>query len=364
MRASSNIPSGPESITLDWLNTVLHHSGAIQQAQVRSFQSEPIGEVGLTGQLVRITLNYTQTVDNPPKSLIAKFSSRDPQLRMRLHHMGLYEKEVYFYQKLAPQTTLPTPQCYYAHIDSTSGQSVLLLEDLAHLRIIDISTGCSLTEAEFTIHHLARFHAQWWNHPLLQTAVSITPLEGIASAMHNVYQAVWPQFLNKMAGLTELPKVFLQIGERFCQKPETLFQTLTTTPVTLIHLDCHLDNLFFGQPDHEELMVVDWQMYGYGRGIMDVAYFLVDALPVDLRKASEYHLLQDYHGSLRQQGVTDYSFEQCWMEYQQAIFWKLMTFVIGGAVNDTVQPKIQLYLESVLPRLVTFYEDHASHAHF
>jgi len=53
------IPIGPEALTPEWLTLALRTTETIRHANVRSFQTHKIGEVGgITGQLVRVSLVY------------------------------------------------------------------------------------------------------------------------------------------------------------------------------------------------------------------------------------------------------------------------------------------------------------------
>ena len=356
------MPAGIEAITPDWLDGVLRKTGSIHQTRVESLKKEPIGEKGFTGQLARFELGYSSAQEELPASLIAKTSSSDPGLRAAVHAAGFYEKEIRFYQDLAPQTPLPTPRCYYGDIDRETGHSILLLEDLTRLRSIDPVTGCDLAETEVVLRHLAELHAHWWASPLLQSLSYMPSLDRIARPWHERYRDAWAQFPQRMAGLLpdyRLPGRFLELGDRFCHESGGIFSALAQPPCTLVHMDFHLGNILFGAADNDEtFMVFDWQAYGLGRGIVDVTYLMISAVPTRLRRKAERMLLRAYHDLLVQHGVEGYSFAKCWSDYQRAFFWNLLVLVVV-AMADMPQAVGRSHIEAVLSRVTAFSEDHA-----
>jgi hypothetical protein len=55
----------------------------------------------------RLELSYD--VDEPglPRTLIAKFSTPDPEMRAAIHSMGFYGREAAFYRELGATTPVP-----------------------------------------------------------------------------------------------------------------------------------------------------------------------------------------------------------------------------------------------------------------
>jgi hypothetical protein len=323
MTKTTGMPTSPESVTPEWLTEVLRSTVAIDQTTVKSLQVELLNvEAGYVGQLARLSIHYTQSAQSAPTSLIAKFPSANPEVRAAFR--GLYEREIHFYQELAEQAHMPIPRCYYSGMDPETGYSILLLEDLAHLRTIDLATGCSLVEAELVIRHLAQFHAYWWDSSLLQSKSYLASFADGAEFWQERFQGWWPGFPKKLETLFldyRLPPSFLELGYRFGPNLARIVVQLAQTPITLVHNDVHLDNLFFGTGEGDPpLRAIDWQVAGRGRGVSDVTYFVVSSVPIALRRQAESNLLQTYHDSLIQHGVHGYDFGQCWADYRRAFF--------------------------------------------
>ena len=90
----------------------------------------------------------------------------------------------------------------------------------------------------------------------------------------------------------------------------------------------------------------------------DVTYFMVFSLPATLRRQAENDLLGIYHDLLLQQGAREYSFEQCWDDYIRAFFINLDLLVVLVDMHDLSRPYGIKLVNSILPRLTAFIEDH------
>ena len=355
MPKSLGIPQSPESITPRWLTEALRSTNTIDRAEVKSFGIKRIGEKeGFTGYLARFELDYSVLEGNAPTSLIGKFSPVDPELLMSLKEN--YVREARFYEKIAAGRSLPVPCCYYSDIDLETGASIMLLEDLSRLRTVDFVTGCTLQEAEDAIRGLARIHAGWWDSPKLQE------MDWFFSFTDMPYREWWAQYPQRVEALLPdypLPDVFFEVGQRFGSNMTEVLNQLEGPPLTCIHRDIHVDNLLFGRQDSDPpVVVVDWQVVGRGNGASDIAYFMISSVPPALRRQSEKRLLQTYHSLLTQSGIQDYSFDQCWHDYELFAVAKLYITVAATVLLDNTSAHRRAWRRADLQRLVAFIEDH------
>lgn len=351
-------PRRPEDITEAWLDVVLSLDGTTEGARVASFRCEKIGEAGFIGELVRLTIEYVEPDRKKPASLIAKFSSRDENQRGMFHGIGLYAREVRFYRELASDTPMRTPRCYCAEIDPESGETVLLMEDLAGLRTPDVVAGFSLADVRSLVRALAVSHALWWNQSARISDAQGARIDAILRIWHVLYQASWPRFAERVGELLPeivLPAEFLEVGGRLCRSDAEVFARFSESPLTWVHMDLHPDNLAFdaaGSP-----VVFDWQTSGLGRGPVDLAYFAASGLPTELRRTEEAELLALYHAGLQAGGVRDYSSHACASDYARGALWSLL--VVAGLVAESVVSTESLrYVAATLPRLAAFLADH------
>lgn len=355
------IPPDHQSITVDWLKKALHGSVAVQKAEIQSFEMNVLS-AGQVGKIARFSLHYARPAEGAPSTIMVKLSNPDPAIRAHMDKISMYEKEVRFYQEVAPLLDLPLAHCYYADYDDATGHSVLLLEDLSALNAIDRVNGCDTHHAELVIRLLAKLHAQWWDNPRLQSSGYFTPFDHMASYSQERYQEWWPVFLNKldtyMPDLT-LSDSFRRLGQRYGSFLVETYMKLSQPPVTILHRDLGVDNMLFGAKETDPpLILLDWQLLGHGRGVSDVTYFMAFALPVAARQQEEGRLLKMYHGLLEQHGVSGYTFEQCWHDYRLAVFRNLSVAVNVISISEPSNPYLQATARALIPRLMAFCEDH------
>jgi hypothetical protein len=86
-----------------------------------------------------------------PGSLIAKLPSPDPTSRATGIALRNYEREVCFYLEVAPTVDIRVARCYHAEWESTTGDFVLLMEDLAPARQGNQLTGCDADQARIAV---------------------------------------------------------------------------------------------------------------------------------------------------------------------------------------------------------------------
>ena len=159
------IPHSPADLSSSWLTMALRQGHAIGAATVRDFEcSAPEAGKGFYGQIVGLKLTYDQAEADGPRSIIAKFSSSNPEMRLRPNTRRSYEREIRFYQDIAKQSVLPVPACYYADMETSTGWHVLLLEDLAPARSGSRTQSCSPAQARTAIRHRAGYHP-WSRSP-------------------------------------------------------------------------------------------------------------------------------------------------------------------------------------------------------
>jgi hypothetical protein len=356
------IPHSPADLTPDWLTKALQYGQAIDAGAVSEFEYSPLEtEQGLYGQIVRLKLAYDPPEAVGPRTIIAKFSSSNPEMRQRPNTGASYEREVCFYQEAARGSIIPVPACYYADVDTKSGWQILLLEDLAPARSGSRIKGCSRNEARIAIHQIARFHAHWWENPRLDKFewLAGTEIPGDVELAH-FREQLWPAFLRTVN--TQLPDAVIKIGEMLGEyKGRITHHLFTQKPQTLIHADYQLENRMFGTDGEETFFVVDWQFVKRGRGIWDVAYFLSQNLTPEDRQAIEMDLLHDYLRILDDYGVRDYSFDDTMYDYRLSLIHRFGSLVTTITAMPFTEEQIRMHVDALLPRITSAILDHDCH---
>ncbi|MCL0028807.1 ecdysteroid 22-kinase family protein [Dehalococcoidia bacterium] len=318
------IPRTPSDITTNWLSWALCTTGAIQQSNVTDVSAEtiPVGE-GFTSELARLNLVYESPDDNDPVSMIAKFPSKYRPTRSLLNRLGVYEREVRFYQKLASGLPLNAPRPYFTVWNNQSQESLLLLEDLSCLRVVDQLIGCAQEDAQLAVNDLARFHANFWNSAGLADMSWAPRWDMGAEIFQTTYPILWRRLLQNMA--ESLPPAMSDLGEIIGPHITAIKRRLARPPATLVHGDFRLDNMFFNSQTRR-ISVVDWQGVRLGRGTYDLAYFTATSLTSNMRRRWQDKLIGLYHDKLLEYGVTGYTLEECHEDHSYSLL-DMLSFV-------------------------------------
>jgi len=323
-----SIADTPEALTAEWLTAALIASGTLSGGRVLAADVRPLG----TGQMcdsVRIGLRYDDP-DAGPASLVAKLPAADEGSRATAKAFRSYEKEVRFYQELADRLPVRTPRLHYADLNVETASFVLLLEDLAPAQAGDQLTGCGTDVAAAAVAELVNLHAPLWGDP------SLTELEwlhgdpeGRGALLGEVLPMLWAGFQERYAA-SLLPHVKEAGDTYFGAMAVSRLATgrAADRVATVTHTDYRLDNLLIG-PDGA-VTVVDWQTCGTGVGPSDVAYFLGAGLVPEARREAEDGLVRSYHDGLLAAGVSDYGWDECWLDYRRGTWSGLSMAVLAS----------------------------------
>ncbi len=343
MGAAQSFPLHPPEVTPEWLTDALRQDGCIREARVVSLTYDVIGAgVGFLGQIARITPAYDVTEEGAPRTVIGKFPGANEDARQMAAMYGFYACEVNAYRHLTPHVAIRTPRCYYSAISDDATTFFLLLEDLgADGRMGDQVAGCSADDARLAVRELAKLHASWWDDPRL-AEMDWLPLGTTLGrmSMSQAYPVSWQICLDQFGHLlTQAQRDALPtLNERLL----LMMDDFDTTPLTIMHADYRLDNMFFGHPGGPyEFAVIDWQITNKGWALYDVAYFLGTNLDPALRRAEEMGLLREYHAVLTRERTRgdDYDWETCRRDYVRSILMYFANFIGNAASLDPANPR-------------------------
>jgi hypothetical protein len=346
-------PRSVDDISPAWLTAALRAGGALRDAVVTGRAIEPIGVgVGFLGQLARVRPTYDRPEASAPASVIAKLPTLDPGGREICRIFQFYQREIGFYRELAPQLALRVPRCYHAAMDEAADEYVLLLEDLADLRMGDDLAGCGAAEAERAVRALGALHGAWWEQPRL---AALAWLPAVNAPVHQFAQPAYTASLEPFLQLfgDRLSPGMRAIAEAMKDHVVDLLDATAGAPRTIIHGDFRLDNMFFGR---DELAVIDWQISCRGRGVFDLAYFLSGSVLPAVRKAEEMRLLRLWH-ELATGGRPGYSLDDALTDYRRCVLYCNVYTVIATGTLDPANERGMALFDAWLGRRVTAIEE-------
>lgn len=354
---SSTFPATVDELTPSWLTEVLNRSPitgrGCPRARVVEFRTEPIGVgVGLLGTLHRVALTWSDGTG--PASVVVKGPASGERSQAVAALFDMYDTEVGFYRDLAAATGVAVP-CHHVEDDPRSQGFVLVLADLSDDATLDQITGCPPDRAHSVVTALADLHARHWDGNGLGTASWLRPIDhrDLVDAFRAALRATWPEV---RARLADDVAPILAFGDRLEAVMPAVSTALARTPVTMVHGDARLDNMFFAGDGGVTLC--DWQLTGASRGVRDLAYFITQSLTPEDRAACERPLVDAYLARLAANGVTGYGAEEAWHDYRAATVLGLVYAIVAGGGLDQATPYSVALTRAMLQRAAAAVADH------
>ena len=356
--SSAAFPVSIDEISVEWLTETLARAGAIDGARVSGIDAEPLGVGrGFASSLARLRLSY----DAPggPRSIVVKTATTDAKTRDLFGQFGLYEREVRFYREIAPAGGVDVPACYFAEIDLATNDFLLLLEDLEHGRVGDQVTGASVDETRAVLEALAAFHARWWS---AEGRPELDWLRRPPEQMQNFAKAYRDGLGAFCSAYADQFPALVRIAERLGQVIDEVVAEPPHPPLTIAHGDLRLDNVYFR--DAGGVQLIDWQLTSVEQAGVDVARFIAESLPTEVRRAHQDDLLRGYHAALTAHGVSGFSLKRLRGDYREGMIQQLGLSVVaianlgfdnerGTELSEVMQGRLEATLVDLkVPRLL------------
>ncbi|MFL5802477.1 MAG: phosphotransferase [Roseiflexaceae bacterium] len=300
-----------DQVTPEWLTQVLSEQGALPRGRVISVGKQVADSN--TATAARLEIAYSaEAPQAAPRHLFVK--------------LGRRRIEVEFYQMIGPaMADPPAPRCYAAAYAPESGRSYLLFDDLSATHSVPEGViPPTLADTERLIDALATFHAHWWQHPRLQGDIAQIA-EDVPGYVVGVARANFADFVDFLGD--RLSERRHQIYERIFVAwplPALVARRAAGQHMTLVHGDTHYWNFLAPRdPAAERVRIIDWAVWHIGVGPSDLAYMIALFWFPERRTRMEQGLVRRYHARLIEHGVTEYSWEQCWLDYRTAVIFHL-----------------------------------------
>lgn len=324
--AHTPLPDRPEAISPDWLSEVLATSlPGVEVAGVEVVDRHS----GTTGR-ARLRLRYASGAKGP-ETIFAKLPPFDDAQRELVAMTDMGRREARFYAELAPETPVRVPRCWFSAWGDTPGEYICLFEDLE-------ASGCTFPKdvgeharahGGALIEALARLHAHFWEDARFASGLAWVP-----PAMRGALGAkLIGQARERFAG--ELPPVFGELCRLYVEHHERICDLWDEGGSTLIHGDCHMGNQLI---DGDEVGLYDWAVISRSPGIRDVAIFLGNSCPPEVRRAEQDGWLRAYRQGLVDGGVDAPSLAVLERRLRLGVLYGWVAAATTAAVGDRWQP--------------------------
>jgi len=132
----------------------------------------------------------------------------------------------------------------------------------------------------------------------------------------------------------DMPPVFHELAELYLPNADRVAALLAEGAPTLIHGDGHIGN--FLRQDGDPVLL-DWAMVCAGPGLRDIAYYVGNSVPTEVRREHETDLLRRYLAALAEQGV-EIPFDEAWDRYRLHMVTGWISAVATAGMGDALQP--------------------------
>jgi tRNA A-37 threonylcarbamoyl transferase component Bud32 len=309
------IPERIEDIDAEWIDAILREAGVAMDGRVAAIEPTRIGvEIGFLSQTFRVAVTYEGGTARAPGSLVVKLEPTAAVFRDAERGIKAFEREIRFYQEIAPRVTLRLPRVFHAAVSPQS--SLLVMEDLSALRHVDQIHGLRQAEVMGTVRQIAKLHAAFWGHTDEPTLRWIPAYDHF---WEDGFAKTWPTFAE--AYELRIGPEGVRLGERIAAQIDALMDRLRSRTATVIHADLRADNLLFAADD---AVILDWQLVTRSLAAIDVARVLAGSEPPAERRGHQFEIFATWHEALLAAGVDDYPLEQALDDFRLALLYTLL----------------------------------------
>jgi Phosphotransferase enzyme family len=310
------IPLHWKAVTGEWLSATL--ANKYPGVAVEQIETVELKNTHTTKLRVAVTYNQVGRAAGLPPQLCLKANFTG-----RANPLDICQMEARFYHDLVADADVPTPVSYYSDWDEDgSGQGLVILEDLIELggEFGNTYQHIGVDAVAQALADMARLHGRYWGSPRLDAAEWL-PTSMDTPGDSDQTRLMWWLVKENIARdvfIERLPNWMLDDHARFLQAYDLLnvYARAQTGPYTIVHGDAYLGNTYL-KPDGHRIWL-DWQMVRKGHPWRDVSYFMLGALTIDERRASEHDLLRHYREGLVAAGAGDVpDDDSIWAQYRR-----------------------------------------------
>lgn len=314
-------------VTPDWLTGVLRKTRCLDQGRIIAFQQRSFISFSSTVANLELTLSG-DAPRSAPKRLFLKLP------KLEFEEGG--KREVEFYRTIAPIMSSPfVIRCYDAVYYPALHRSYILLDDLSHSHSQqEKPVPVTKVFAEQMVECLANIHAYWWEHPRLGKGIGLLPTQESLKQFLICVSRYYCRFVDYLGDRLSVER--RAIIERVLSSwpPSSLMRrVILGRRITLVHGDAYEQNFLFPDTPADGIYIFDWHAWQINIGTNDLANWLAKNWYPERRARMEHALIKRYHTRLLEQGVTSYSWEQCWHDYRTSVILNILWPINASALR-------------------------------
>ena len=285
-----------------WLIKALKKNGVLPvNAVVSDYKVKPLSQKMIFRSNIGIVeINYSLQGSNKTLKCMAKFAPTVGSIwnrtvfNLQLNHI----KEVFFNKYfIGTDKEVSAPAVYHTGLGILTGNFCLIMEymeDCIEYALEELPQS----QFDLMLEAMAALHARYWKDTSARMGFvfPITPTH--VDFFDSMVAGKWSIDAQKV-----LVKSWCMVNE----------------PETILHGDARVGNMMFpAAPDRGRFVFIDWQAVRKGKGVFDLAYFLVLSLTPEKLSTTEQPAIDTYYKHLINKGVTAYSKQQLEEDYNHA----------------------------------------------
>jgi hypothetical protein len=204
-----------------------------------------------------------------------------------------------------------------------------------------MAVGTTPERAERVLEVLAQLHAGFWEWDAAKREALLP--QALHPFLPEWRRAVSRALMSAAIGpcRSRAPDVFSAQLAALCRRALARWDDLIghwyAGPLTLVHGDSHLGNLFeIAAPEGPQMGMLDFQAVHWSQGIRDVQYFLINSLASDVLAQHESRLIDHYVAALARNGVA-LDPERARADYRAFSFQTLMTAAVSYGLGGLLE---------------------------
>ncbi len=289
-----------ERIGPEWLTGVLRDGGALTGGgEVVAVELERFGQIGQMSAVFRVRPTYARGAAGP-EQLVLKTTA--PELKQRVLNaaLGVFEGELRSYRLPRPERGLLRPKCWYAGQHRLTRSSILVIDDLSHLRCAPAAGDLAGDDALRVVVAMAEQHAAWWETGGLRARGFKTTLEMVRDTVGPMCALAWGRARKVMTPLIDADAIEL-LGA-YAAQHAIICGRLMAEPTTLVHGDLNAGNIFLDDAGGS-VYAIDWQATHVGHWAEDLAYLATMSMSTEHCTAHEDLMIATHRRVLADHGV-------------------------------------------------------------